>query len=262
MSNSMHINDISRFTSDNNNNNNNNNNKMNFSQKFNLLSQFVKDKRAFDVPTNFHASHDGSTMNLFPVKKDDGSNGCVGRTINLFPQISGFNSSMNKRGNPEPPTSQMTIFYRGQVVVFNDLPSEKAKEVMNLASSFESSLKKRKVEPPPSSAPVSVLNAKPSINHNPSSNLNPSQNKAMGAPKYANNVIASTPSLRQASVPSTDLPIARKVSLQRFLEKRKDRLVSKVPSAGTNGPIEGITKPVEGRAWLGLNSLPTFPQKQ
>lgn len=34
-------------------------------------------------------------MNLFPVsgkQAAEDTNGCVGRTINLFPQLSGFNS--------------------------------------------------------------------------------------------------------------------------------------------------------------------------
>lgn len=33
----------------------------------------------------------------------------------------------------KPETAQMTIFYAGQVLVFNDLPSDKAEEVMALA---------------------------------------------------------------------------------------------------------------------------------
>jgi len=33
----------------------------------------------------------------------------------------------------EPKASQMTIFYAGQVVVFNDFPPEKMEEIMSLA---------------------------------------------------------------------------------------------------------------------------------
>jgi len=34
----------------------------------------------------------------------------------------------------EPKAAQMTIFYAGQVVVFNDIPPEKMEEIMALAS--------------------------------------------------------------------------------------------------------------------------------
>lgn len=35
---------------------------------------------------------------------------------------------------PEPQTAPLTIFYNGEVIVFNDFSAEKAKEVMDLAS--------------------------------------------------------------------------------------------------------------------------------
>ncbi|XP_074269293.1 protein TIFY 11d-like [Silene latifolia] len=249
MSNSISINEFSRFAAGKN---------MNFSQTCNLLSQFVKDNKR---PTG-----DRSTMNLFPVNQAEDSNGSIGRTINLFPQISGFDSSVNKRPNPEPAAAQMTIFYGGQVVVFNDLPSDKAAEVINLASSFESSLKKRKVEtcasPVPIAIPTSVLapNAKPSITQNQNPSQPQSQSLAMGGPNFMTGVLPPASPLPRASIPA-DLPITRKASLQRFLEKRKDRLVSKA-SPSENVSETGAAKAVEGKTWLGLNSLPVFQQKQ
>ncbi|KAH9619204.1 hypothetical protein KSS87_008522 [Heliosperma pusillum] len=203
-------------------------------------------------------------MNLFPVKQADDSNASsIGRTIDLFPQISGFNSCVNKRATPEAPVAQMTIFYGGQVVVFEELPADKANEVMNLASSFESSLKKRKVETPASPVPVSVSvpSPKQSINANSSPSLSQSQNLTGGAPSFGNNVIPAAVAVSRPAVCASDLPIARKASLHRFLEKRKDRLVGKAPLCG-NGLDGGATKPVNGNAWLGLNSLPIFQQQQ
>lgn len=107
------------------------------------------------------------------------------------------NFSVNKRANPEPPTPQMTIFYGGQVLVFNDLPTDKAKEVMDLACSFEASLKKRKVEPtsssPPSpvAAPVPAQNPKPTLNQTLIPTQKSNQNLTV-APKFVKNVIPAT----------------------------------------------------------------------
>lgn len=210
MSTSPAISDSARFSGQ----------KMSFSHTCNLLSQYVKEKRALGISANLD-SRGPATMNLFPVsgkQAAEDTNGCVGRTINLFPQLSGFNSGVNKRASPEPPTPQMTIFYGGQVLVFNELPADKAKEVMDLASSYEANLKKRKVEatsstpPSPVAVPVSAPNPKPNLvlTKNSTQNVNV-------APKFVNNTIS-------AAVPSvSDLPIARKASLHRFLEKRKDR---------------------------------------
>ncbi|KAL9224641.1 hypothetical protein vseg_000659 [Gypsophila vaccaria] len=247
--------------------------KMSFSQTCNLLSQYVKEKRALALSSTLDTSRGGEgfnrgTMNLFPVKQVDESNGSVGRTINLFPQISGFDSRANKRASPEPAAAQMTIFYGGQVVVFNDLPADKANEVINLASSFES--KKRKIDTPASVVvPISDVNpihvAKPSITQssNPKPNQPQIQNLTVGAlPNFGNNVtpvVAAVP--RVAIRGAADLPIARKASLHRFLEKRKDRLVGKAP-APENAADEVAKKAVDGKSWLGLNSLPIFQKQQ
>lgn len=44
-----------------------------------------------------------------------------------------------------------------------------------------------------------------------------------------------------------DLPIARKASLTRFLEKRKDRITARAPYGSP-----AVTKPAETKSWLGL----------
>ena len=97
------------------------------------------------------------TMILFPSNEKSGD--VCGRNVaaprnlrsmDLFPQQAGFSSpvdkddglkmvdssvtSMNKFAAVEPQTAQMTIFYGGQVIVFNDFPADKAKEIMLLAS--------------------------------------------------------------------------------------------------------------------------------
>lgn len=54
----------------------------------------------------------------------------------------------------ERTTAQMTIFYEGQVIVYNDFPADKAKEVMVLASKGSSS---QQFTPRPALAPK-ILN--------------------------------------------------------------------------------------------------------
>lgn len=278
MSNSSPIADSGRFSGQ----------KMNFSSTCNLLSQYIKEKRSLSLSSSspsvaaaHGAATDGygnnnnnrATMNLFPMtgKPAEDSNRCIGHSVNLFPQFSGFNhsavsnASAGKRGSPEPPSGQMTIFYGGQVMVFNDLPAEKAKEVMDLATTFESSLKKRKVEPPTSSSPKPNPNPNPkpnpNLNLNPTPNPNVTQNLNVTT-SFANPVIpAPVQRIRIPVANAADLPIARKASLHRFLEKRKDRLIGKAPSSA-DVPNGGPSKPAEGTSWLGLGSLPVYQPLQ
>nr|CAD1832292.1 unnamed protein product [Ananas comosus var. bracteatus] len=51
----------------------------------------------------------------------------------------------------------------------------------------------------------------------------------------------------------SDLPLVRKASLHRFLEKRKDRLNAKAPYQVTASPLAAApTKKEESESWLGL----------
>lgn len=123
--------------------------------------------------------------------------------------------SVNKRASPETPIPQMTIFYGGQVLVFNDLPTDKAKEVMDLATSFEASHKKRKIEttnstsPSPVDVPVSGQNTKPTLNPILIPAHNTKQNSSI-APKFANNIAPPAVS----SVSGNYIPSAYKLKLK------------------------------------------------
>ena len=105
-----------------------------------------------------------------------------------------FLYSVSKPASPDSSGAQMTIFYGGQVIVLNDLPSDKAKEVIDLATSLELSVKKRKVETassvPSSPAPVPV----------PAPNANQNHNSSSAVPNCGSSVIPAT--MPQPAVPN------------------------------------------------------------
>lgn len=156
-------------------------------------------------------------------------------------------TSLNKSAPGERERAQMTIFYGGQVIVFNDFSADKAKEVMHLAGKETS-----QSHPTHANDPVRSTISFPSHftrNSTDSSNsIPPSPNVV---PNFSNQAIQeciqppSRPvvcgnllclitlvSMFRSAIKwfliivffsVAELPIARKASLHRFLEKRKDR---------------------------------------
>ncbi|KAF8401117.1 hypothetical protein HHK36_014421 [Tetracentron sinense] len=242
--------------------------KSNFAQTCNLLSQYLKEKGALgDLSLGMTRNLEGkgnsetfrqtTTMNLLPSMETSGEvsvrNVSASGNINsmdLFPQCAGIASSVSMEDVPkktefsiiskpattEPENAQMTIFYAGQVLVFNDLPANKAKEIMLLASKGSS-------KNPGSSASSSG-----------NDQINSGSFAASGSnfiPISGNNLTQERPQKPPQPITS-DLPIARKASLHRFLEKRKDRISARAPYQVNNTTAPPTSKPDEKKAWLGL----------
>ncbi|KAK8547302.1 hypothetical protein V6N13_098015 [Hibiscus sabdariffa] len=223
--------------------------KPSFAQTCNLLSQYLKEKGSFgdlslgvtcNAETNGTPQVPPTTINLFPV--DDKSGDVCSRTIgaprnlgsmDLFPQRSApapkdnvrkrVDCSVTNKNMFEPQPAQMTIFYGGQVIVFNDFPADKAKEIMLLAG--KSSSKTKSFNPSPcTGSPIESRIRIP-----------PTSKAVQPAPR---------------PIPG-DLPIARRASLHRFLEKRKDRITTQAPYQITSSAALP-SKSSNSKSWLGL----------
>ncbi|KAK8503190.1 hypothetical protein V6N13_025950 [Hibiscus sabdariffa] len=243
--------------------------KPSFKQTCSLLSQYLKEKGSFGDLTlgmTCNGETNGktemlrpcSTMDLFPVNEKSGDDSGMtrkSRSMDLFPNQAGFPSppvpvydglkrvdssvaAMNKPAATEPQTAQMTIFYGGQVIVFNDFPADKAKEIMLLAGqgSFQN--------PAHLNAPFTCSMARTPVE------------SGIGVPMTSSfsNTVTQDCVLRSAQrpIPGGDLPIARRASLHRFLEKRKDRIITKAPYQTADNRAASPSKPAGNKSWLGL----------
>ncbi|XP_038698774.1 protein TIFY 10A-like isoform X2 [Tripterygium wilfordii] len=219
--------------------------KSSFSHKCSLLSQYLKENGSFgDLSLGMTCNIEGNgkpemlrrattVLNLFPMSENpaevSGQNNAKMVKPMVFPEAAGFHvfkeEELPKRADScyaagELQTAQMTmtIFYGGQVFVFNDFPADKAKEVMLLAGKGNGQ----------------------SCKTFPFSTESDIVTKPVEACSLSRPIISV-------------LPIARKASLQRFLEKRKDRITARAPYQTSNNSKAGLSKlPVENNSWLGL----------
>lgn len=157
-------------------------------------------------------------------------------TMDLFPQNAGFGSKATIQETPdarEQEKRQLTIFYAGKVLVFDDFPPEKAKDLMQMASKGASVAQSSALLPSPTVAAATTDSTKvAAVPAPPIAVANPQRNAA-------------------------DIPQAPSASLRRFLAKRKDRITAKAPYQGGGSPSDAAPTPVkeevpESRPWLGL----------
>ncbi|KAK7406329.1 hypothetical protein VNO78_07952 [Psophocarpus tetragonolobus] len=140
----------------------------------------------------------------------------------------------------EPRGSQMTIFYGGQVIVFDDIQADKAKDIMSFARKGMSQ------------------NQNDFAYTFPATSTRPFPFLMNIIPTTANNSLQDHPQPPSKTV-ICDLPLARKASLHRFLEKRKNRIAARAPYQ-TSNHMAALSKPAESMPWLTL--APNSPQDE
>ncbi|KAL1189064.1 Protein TIFY 3B [Cardamine amara subsp. amara] len=119
--------------------------------------------------------------------------------------------------------TQLTIFFGGSVTVLDGISAEKVQEILLIAAAAAAKSTDTKNSTTVNPVPSPALNRAPSF----------SSTSTVASPAVQSFPIQSISFCRSAA----DLPIARRHSLQRFLEKRRDRLVNKNPY-----PVSDIKK--------------------
>ncbi|CAN6236488.1 unnamed protein product [Urochloa humidicola] len=159
-----------------------------------------------------------------------------GQGLSLSLASGSARSGMSPMSTPSAKPSQLTIFYGGSVCVYDSVPPEKAQAIMLIAAAAAAATKSSAataVKPPMMpAATVAPAAVSPMLTRSLSLQ---STSVAAGQPQ----VVADPSSICKLQA---DLPIARRHSLQRFLEKRRDRIVSKAPYSPAKSS-EGMESP-------------------
>ncbi|KAG7589874.1 CO/COL/TOC1 conserved site [Arabidopsis suecica] len=201
--------------------------KSNFSQRCSLLSRYLKEKGSFgNINMGLARISDLELAGKFDLKgQQNVIKKAETRPLEVIQKLSVGEASTisgNKaiyvdlsepeKAVPKPGHSQLTIFFGGKVMVFNEFPEDKAKEIMEVAKEANHV------------AVDSKKNTQSDMNldmNNKSTVVIPDLNEPTSS---GNNEDQETGQQHQVVE-----RIARRASLHRFFAKRKDRAVARAP---------------------------------
>ncbi|KAE8714057.1 hepatocyte growth factor-regulated tyrosine kinase substrate-like [Hibiscus syriacus] len=177
----------------------------------------------------------GSCEEIKPNVVDKQSNGDVVGNLgsveapDFLSKFQNWSVAMSASGlnTPSPAPSQLTIFYNGSICVFDAIPAEKVREIMLIAATAAAA----------AANSVDMKNvATDCATTSPALTRSPSVLSAATATTLASPQAQVYPVNRPAFCKLQELPIARRHSLQRFFEKRRDRLVNRNPYPNPSTP--------------------------
>ncbi|CAK8560479.1 unnamed protein product [Lathyrus sativus] len=201
--------------------------KFKFSQTCSLLSQFLKEKRiSGDSASGMFGKIEpkGGAKDLFGnMQNSEGGLRLNASAMDSLPQLveNPCIKKSNTRSTTAPEKPQLTIFYAGKMLVFDAFAPSNATEIMELATKLASENSNTEENPPS----ALVTSEKP-------------KSKESQIPQTNTTALEKSKPENQTNC-SDSMRYPRRASLLKFLEKRKERVISRGPYQINNHKNEG-----------------------